>query len=195
MELLIDLFGYLSIVVHGLTILAQSMALGGVLFLVLLARPLADRLGPPGAEIARRSARLAAWSAVALMLSEAVTVALQTAVLVSSVDIGVGDALGANFAVAGMLKTGVAALLAVLLFVRGSSAPTVPLLLAVMLELMAATLTTHAAARLDDRGPLLAAAWLHQAGAAIWIGGIPCFLLAMAHLKDGASWRDRKSVV
>ena len=36
MELLIDLFGYLSIIVHGLTILAQSMALGGVLFLVLL---------------------------------------------------------------------------------------------------------------------------------------------------------------
>ena len=189
MELLIDLFGYLSIVVHGLTILAQSMALGGVLFLVLLARPLAERLGLPGAEIAGRCARIAAWSAIALMVSEAVTVALQTAVLVSSVDIGVGNALGANFAVAGLLKAGIAALLAVMLFVRGSSAPTVPLLLAVMLELMAATLTTHAAARLDGRGPLLAAAWLHQAGAAIWIGGIPCFLMAMAHLKDGVSWR------
>ena len=30
MELLVDLFGYLSIVVHGLTILTQSMTLGGV---------------------------------------------------------------------------------------------------------------------------------------------------------------------
>ena len=45
MELLIDLFGYLSIIVHGLTILAQSMALGGVLFLVLLARPLLRSIG------------------------------------------------------------------------------------------------------------------------------------------------------
>jgi putative copper resistance protein D len=29
MSLLIDLFGYLSIVLHGLTIVAQSMAVGG----------------------------------------------------------------------------------------------------------------------------------------------------------------------
>ena len=42
MDLLVDLFGYLSIIVHGLTILSQSMALGGVLFLILLARPVAS---------------------------------------------------------------------------------------------------------------------------------------------------------
>ena len=48
MALLIDLFGYLSIVLHGLTIGAQSMAVGGVLFLVALARPFAATL-PDGA--------------------------------------------------------------------------------------------------------------------------------------------------
>ena len=48
MALLIDLFGYLSIVVHGLTIVAQSVTLGGVLFLVLLVYPLAPQLGPAG---------------------------------------------------------------------------------------------------------------------------------------------------
>ena len=37
MSLLIDLFGYLSVVIHGLTITAQSMTLGGVLFLALVA--------------------------------------------------------------------------------------------------------------------------------------------------------------
>ena len=189
MELLLDLFGYLSIVVHGLTILAQSMAIGGVFFLVLLARPLAERLGPPGADIARRCAGIAAWSAFALVAAETATIALQTAALVGSVGITVDDALGADFAIAGLLKTCVAALLAVLLFARGAKAPTIPLLLAAILELVAATLTTHAVARLDDRGPLLIAAWLHQAGAAIWIGGIPCFLLALAHLQDAAAWR------
>ena len=45
MALLIDLFGYLSVLLHGLTIVAQSMALGGVLFLVFLARPFAEELG------------------------------------------------------------------------------------------------------------------------------------------------------
>ena len=68
MDLLIDLFGYLSIVVHGLTILAQSIALGGVLFLALLARPLAPRLGLAGAAVMRGTRTIAAWGAVALLL-------------------------------------------------------------------------------------------------------------------------------
>ncbi len=51
MDLLVDLFGYLSIIVHGLTILSQSMALGGVLFLAFLARPLAPKLGRAGPRI------------------------------------------------------------------------------------------------------------------------------------------------
>jgi putative copper resistance protein D len=186
LELLIDVFGYLSIVVHGLTILAQSIALGGVLYLVLLARPLAAQIGP---DIARRAARIAAWGAVALLLAEGATVALQTAAVIGSVDISLDDALGANFAIAGFTKIGIAALLAVLLFARGAKAPAVPLIAAVLLELVAATMTTHAAARIDDRGPLLVAAWLHQAGAAIWIGGIPCFLMTLARLKDGAAFR------
>src|SRR6185312_3458047 len=182
MELLIDLFGYLSIIVHGLTILAQSMALGGVLFLVLLARPLAPRLGPAGEAISRGTAVIAAWSAVALVLTEVLTV-----VLVGTVDLSVGDVLAANFAVAGLVKIAAAALLAWLLFGRRGSAPALLALAVVVLG--AATMTTHAVARLDDRAPLVIVEWLHQAGAAIWIGGIPAFLLALAKVKDGAGWR------
>src|SRR3984957_16613884 len=77
-ELLIDLFGYLSIIVHGLTILAQSMALGGVGFLVLLARPLWRLIGGGGA---KSVAVMAAWFAVALVLAETATVAIESAVL------------------------------------------------------------------------------------------------------------------
>ncbi len=186
MELLIDVFGYLSIVVHGLTILAQSIALGGVLFLVLLALPLADRIGR---DIAVSTARIAAWGAIALLAAEAATVALQAASVVGSIDLAWADTLGANFAIAGFMKMGIAALLALLLFARGASAPVVPLVLAAILELVAATMTTHAVARLSDRGPLLVAAWLHQAGAAIWIGGIPCFLMALARATDGKALR------
>ena len=65
-----------------------------------------------------------------------------------------------------------------------------PLLVGLALvELAAATLTTHAVARLDDRAPLLVVEWLHQFGAAIWIGGIPCFLLALRRVEGGAAWR------
>ena len=72
------------------------MALGGVLFLALLAHPLASQLGPPGESIARGCAR-SPWSAVALLLSEAATVALQSAVLVDTVDLSLGEVLDRRF--------------------------------------------------------------------------------------------------
>src|SRR3954447_7863956 len=101
MELLVDLFGYLSIVVHGLTILSQSVALGGALFLVLLALPLTSRLGKSGPAIAAGTARIAGITALGLVLAEAATVALQTAVLTATVELPVSDVLTASFAVAG----------------------------------------------------------------------------------------------
>ena len=76
-----------------------------------------------------------------------------------------------------------------LLFARGSRAPLAPLLVLAAIALAAATATTHAAARLDGRAVLLVVEGLHQLGAAIWIGGIPCFLLALTRMQDGPGWR------
>jgi len=193
-SLLVDLFGYLSIIVHGLVIVAQSMAVGGALFLVLLARPLAARLTVPvaalgavqimdGEEIARRAARIAGWSALALALCEALTVSMQGAVVADQVGLGVGDLMGANFVVAGLVKMVAALLLAACLLIRrppGSAA--LVGLCAVILA--AAVMTTHATARLDDRDVLMAATALHVLGAALWIGGIPCFVMALAQVRD-----------
>ncbi len=187
MDLLVDLFGYLSIIVHGLTIVSQSMALGGALFLVLLVRPLAPQLGRFG--IAAGTARIAGYAALALLLCEAATVALQAAVLMDTVDLDFRNVLSADFAIAGMVKTVAAAAMAGVLLGLRDRAPAVPLLALTLIELAAATLTTHAAARLDSRSWLLAVEGLHQLGAAIWIGGIPCFLLALSRVRDGAAFR------
>jgi putative copper resistance protein D len=187
MELLVDLFGYLSIIVHGLTILSQSMALGGALFLVLLARPLASRLGR--SQIAAGTARIAGYAALALLLSEAATVALQGAVLMDTVDLDLAQVLTAEFAIAGLVKIAAAASMALVLLSLRERTPPLPLLALTVIELAAATLTTHAAARLDNRGWLMAVEGLHQLGAAIWIGGIPCFLLALSRVRDGAAFR------
>jgi len=182
-SLLVDLFGYLGILLHGLVIVSQSMALGGMLFLVLLARPFAASLGPA---IVARTVRIAAWSAVALVGIEALDVTLEASVLVSTVGLPVSDVLAANFAMAGMIKSLAAAALAVLLW-RG--APGAALLGVGAVELAAATLTTHAAARLDGRGVLLVVEALHEVGAAIWIGGIPCFVMALARLREAGPLR------
>ncbi|HEY2132418.1 MAG TPA: CopD family protein, partial [Acetobacteraceae bacterium] len=189
MSLLVDLFGYLSIIIHGLTIVAQSMTLGGVFFLLFLARSQGGKLGPVGDAILCDTARIAAYAALGLILCEAATVALESAVLVGTIDLSLSDVLTANFAIAGGVKVAAAIVLALLLFLTGPRAPA-PLLLATgLVELAAATMTTHAAARLDDRLPLLAVSALHQLGAAIWIGGIPCFVSALARVHEAAAWR------
>ncbi len=185
MALLIDLFGYLSVVVHGLVIVAQSCAIGAALFLVLLARPLAADLGPDGPVLARRVATVAGWSAVALAGAEALYLSMQTAVLVGTIDLPVTGVLGANFAVAGLVKMAAASLLAALLLGIGSAVSPALLVALAAVELVSATLTTHATARLDNREWLFAVELLHQLGAALWIGGIPVFLVALARL-DGA---------
>ncbi len=188
MSLLIDLFGYLSIIVHGLVIVAQSMALGGVLFLVFLARPFAPQL-PGGAALARRTARWAGWSALTLVLLEAVKLAMQSAVLMDTLGLPATQVLTAEFAAAGLVKiAGAAALAAGLLRPRDETGAT-PLLGLVAIVLAAATLTTHAAARLEGNAVLLLASGLHILGAAIWVGGIPFFVMALGRLHDGAAFR------
>ena len=189
MTLLIDLFGYLSIIIHGFTIAAQSMALGGVMFIALALHPVAMRLGSAGQGIERACIRVAAWSAVALVVCEVATVALQTAVLIGTVDLSIADALRADFAIAGMVKIAAAALIALVLFTLGQRAPVSVLIALSVIELAAATLTTHAAARLDYRTPLLLMEGLHQLGVAIWIGGIPCFLVALNRIQNAQAWR------
>jgi len=178
MELLVDLFGYLSIIVHGLTIISQSMALGGALFVVCLTRP----LNLP--DIGAVAERIAAYAALALMLSEAITVGLQSSVLIATVDLSITEVLTAEFAIAGLIKMAAAAILAGVLWSRRWSAPSWLLFLLTAVELLAATLTTHAAARLDGRAALLVVEGLHQLGAAIWIGGLPCFVMALARVQD-----------
>src|SRR3954467_2125546 len=131
------------------------MALGGVLFLVLLLHPIVPQLGSSGQSIQRACIAITAWSAIALTLCEAATVALQATVLAGTVDLPIVDALHANFAVAGLVKMAASALTALTLFGLGARAPATPLLALAAIELAAATLTTHAAARLDHRTPLL----------------------------------------
>jgi len=154
-----------------------------VLFLLLLARPLG------GVQIATGTARIAGYAALGLLVCEAAAVALQAAVLMDTVDLSLRETLTADFAIAGLIKAAAAGVMALLLLGRRERAPAVPLLALVVIELAAATLTTHAAARLDSRFWLLVVEGLHQLGAAIWIGGLPCFVLALARVRDAAAFR------
>ncbi len=187
LALLIDLFGYLSIILHGVTIVVQSMALGGTLFLVFLVRPFAATL-PDSATLVRRTSVIAGCSALGLAAVEVLVVAMQVAVLMDTVGLGMLQTLTAQFAEAGLVKAAAAELLGALLLAR-RPAPALQLLAPCAVVLVAATLMTHAAARLTGGPVLLAATALHVLGAAIWVGGIPSFIMVLGRLNDGASFR------
>jgi len=111
LSLLLDIYGLLSVIVHGLLLTAQSLTLGGIAFLMLVAEPMADGLGDAGTRIAARCRRLTQWSAGAVILICAVSVATEALVLADTVDISLVESITANYALAGFAQMAAAALI------------------------------------------------------------------------------------
>jgi putative copper resistance protein D len=190
MTQLLDVFGFLSVVLRGLTLALQSMVIGGLAFDLFIAR--ADA----GAAAARACRRLLIASALALALAQAGYLAADTAILMGTADLGLAAVAGANFFVAGALATALALAVAALAAwaarpdrgAGGRPALAAALLLALGL-LGAAVATSHAAARLEGRALLVALTSLHLAAIACWIGGLPYLLLALGRAPDAAAAR------
>jgi copper resistance protein D len=182
MALLLDIFGYLSVVLRGAILAAQAVLLGGVIFLLVMQGPLSQ------GSLAR-CARLLAWSALAFATAEFAFVLLQGAVLSGTVDITLAEALGAGFARAGLIACAAAAVVAWLGFSGVTTGRLVGLAIAGVVILSAQVATSHAAARLEDRALPALADFLHMAGAAAWIGGIPYLLLGLGDRRDAIAQR------
>jgi putative copper resistance protein D len=180
MDLLLDIFGFASVLLSGVARTAQCLTLGSIAFLALVAVPL--RQGRTD-DLAPRTIQLTRHFVWALLISVGVLLAMQVTILAGTAEITVSEALGGDYAMAQSVRI-VGALL--MLAVLYGKSPSVPLLLALALvDLGAGVATSHAAARIEDRGLLIGITALHHAGAAVWIGGLPCFLSAMGRLPAG----------
>lgn len=188
MATLIDIFGFLSVVIRGVVLVTQSFVVGGIAFLLLMGG-IARELGADGERLDSRSRRFLLWSALAFTLAELAFVGVQSAVLMATVGLELTDVLGAGFARAGLTLAGAGLVCAWVARspLRGTSGIALGAL--GVLVLVAQATTSHAMARLDDRAPLFIADVLHMAGAAVWIGGIPYFLLALTGTQGGVAWR------
>jgi copper resistance protein D len=188
MSLLLDAFGFLSVILRGLAVTGQSLTLGGIAFLLLLVRPLAASLDA-GTGIARSSATLLRRSALGFAVVTAVSIALEAAILADSAGLSFIETIGADFLLAGLAIIGACAAIAMMSAPSSRAPSAFGLLACAAIILFAQTATSHAAARLDDRLVLGTAELLHQAAAAIWLGGIPYLILALAKCGDGKSWQ------
>lgn len=180
MSLLVEVFGYLAVLLRALALAAQSFAVGGVAFLILLVWPLRGRLGQAGATIAARSWRLIAIFAMALVLIETASLVAKASLLFDS--LGATDWFATSFGWAGLLRIALALPLAALALAHARLAPVWRLAMALFLGLallLAVLPISHAAARLDGRLPLYLLTLAHHLAAAIWIGGLPFLLAAL----------------
>ena len=183
MDLLLDIFGFASVLLSGVVRTAQCLALGGIAFLAFIAVPL-DRGAAADRLLCPRTVKLTLIFVWALLITVATLLAMQVTILAGTAEISPIEALTGDFALAQLVRIIGAILMLILLYRRG---PSMALLLALaLIDLGAGVATSHAMARVDHRTLLIVITAMHHIGAAMWIGGLPYFLSAMRRLPAGA---------
>ena len=176
---LLGVFGFLSILIRAAILCFQTIAVGGIIFLLLVAR--AEQFSQtPWLSSAMRLIR---WSALALALAEVSFVVCNTLALTASADLSIGEALGANYVIAGVLA--IVAGLGVFFWLRGARDRVSPLLLIPAAAMITSSvMTSHSASRIDDRYLLAAITAVHYVATASWIGGLPYLLFVTKNVTD-----------
>jgi putative copper resistance protein D len=183
---LFDLFGFVSVVLHGLHLVAQTLLLGSTAFVLSIVA--VDAEHEPSA-IAARSRRIIEAAALATVVTVIASTALNAIVLKASLGASWREIAGAAFVVAGVVKVLGAATIGLVVAIGPLSAVSNRIAIAVgaIVILFAAVATSHAVARLEDSGALAFATGAHELGAALWLGGLPGFWLALRRADSPAT--------
>jgi len=172
---LLDIFGFLSVLLRGLQLAFEALVVGGVIFFTGIGR------ATVGQALSRVLTRWLIWAAVMLAGTQICAVTVNSAILVGSTNMGLDELIGAGFWISGMLV--VAGAVAVGTLVRTPLARIACPAACVMI-LAGSVMASHSVARLEHRGVLVALTLAHHLASAAWIGGLPYLLLALRHSQD-----------
>jgi putative copper resistance protein D len=177
---LFDIFGYASVVLHGLGLVAQTVLVGSVSYTLFVAAPLTAGAQPA---LSTNTRRVIVWAALATLFTDVASTTLNAVVLAVSLDVSLGQIAGAGFVYAGVVKAAGALIVGGLAMRRPQTiAPTrMAMGVGALLIVGAAVATSHALAQLSDVPTLLLATFAHQLGAALWLGGLPCLRAALTN--------------
>jgi putative copper resistance protein D len=173
-QLFLELYGFLSVTLRGFIIAAQSLTLGGLAFLALV-------LAQSAAQDCERSARrLLIWSALGLCLGETLAALSLMIMLRGTLDLPIGQLLGADAVIVDLVVAGLAG--AIAFFAR-------PCAFAWRYARSCSPSRwgrhTPPAAPMARR-TLYVAEFAHMLGVSAWIGGIPYFIIALTRMRgDG----------
>lgn len=170
MTWLLQDFDLLSTLLRAVSLSLEALAVGGVIFLWLIAT---QSIAEPLARDAVR--KFTAWCALALGVVQILATAEGCAALMTN-GLAFREVASAGFFKADCVF--VAAALALFCFLRFSHAVLLPIIAAAALVSSVVALS-HAASQLDHRALLLLLTAAHHLGAAAWMGAMPSLLIAM----------------
>ena len=174
MARLLQIFGFLSVLLRGASLTFQSLTVGGVIFLAFVVRNCSR-------ESEKIKASCLSWLrrfALALTATQISYLVTNSLILMESAQINLAEVSGANFVLAGAL--GIAASLAIIILSSIARATSDRAMLLPAAAIIASSvLTSHAMARLEHRLPLVFVTALHQLATAAWLGGLPHLLIAV----------------
>jgi copper resistance protein D len=179
------LFDYLSVILRGGTLAFQSLAIGGIAFLILVLRA----ASPEALAIESTCRRWIRWSAVALALNLVAYLVLNLFTLTATTGLSLLEVIGANHVFAAGLSIAAALAIVYLTGVAGRR-PVLIMMVPAALIIGSAVMTSHSVARLDNRVLLAVLTGLHQAATAVWIGGLPFLLLVLYKAQTPAFLRE-----
>lgn len=168
-------FDFLSVVLRALTLGLEILTLGGIAYLLIVAMP-----AEAGESVMSGCWRGIRWAAATFAIVELCYVAVDSAILMGSSSLKLGDLVTARYFIAGVGAALAASAIVVCARIGGRRAAYV---LAPLggLALVAVVSTSHSASRMDHRGLLTALTGAHQLGAALWIGAMPFLLVSLRH--------------
>jgi len=174
MARLLQIFGFLSVLFRGAILTFQSLAVGGIVFLVFILRgadPESDAIRHSCLRWIRRAAIVLAAMQISYVLANSL-------ILMQSAEMTLAEVSGANFVIAGAIGIISAGAIVILCSARPSRGYG-DLLFPAAAIIASTVMTSHAMARLEFRAPLVAFTALHQAATAIWLGGLAYLLIAV----------------
>ena len=161
--------GFLDVLLRSLMLAAQAVAVGGVVWILWVLRPPVDRDADPG-----RSWTLVAIGAAVLAVAQTLSAVMQLGA-VSGAPWRSADILDTVYVrvAAARVATALAMAIAALAVRRAPSrGARVSVIVGACALAVLAPGTSHAAARVGGRAPLLILDALHQVAAWVWVGGL-----------------------
>lgn len=180
---LLNVYGFLSVILRAASLFFLFFMIGGVLFSYLVLGRW-RRTPPISTSPFVACERLLRIAGLGLAIVQIIYLTCESLILVDSSGMTLSDLAGANFLTAGIILVFSGVIFALYPYRNRYSGPV--LLMIGGIALAAAVSTTHAFSRVNDRASLVTFTAFHLAAVACWIGSLPYLLASLSRTGNAA---------